>query len=738
MKSSSKQIKSTPAARRNTPAELASKEKKRVRIGETYREVGSPGLQIAMGFINEAYNAELVWPTVEPLFSRIRRSDPEISIVREVFKALARRMHFEWELPDEPSDDDKKAQEFANEVMEDVDGGPGKLMETIVGFVPFMGWGWWETPLAYRDPSWIPPDGDEWRSQYDDGRIGIRRFGFRDHSTFAGWEMTENGRMTGFIQQMPPMTPTPLTRTLKLENSLHLVFGDPANPEGLSPLEAVWRLERIKYGYEIINGIGFEHSAGHLALTKTEAGSITDDDLVKIKEAAKAVLTAREGNYAFYPFGIQGEVKDVPFASAPSLLATIKYYGILKLQIFNMQWVTLSATTGSGSYSAMQDSSGMFLTTFNSMMAGIADQIDLQIGRRIFELNEGAFPGMTKRPRLRIRPIEKEVNLTDLGNLIKALNFMPIGADDIKAIRKATKFLPETLPDPDDPSTIMPAAGAAGMLPGGGAADAGGPGDEEPDQGDAGDQDEEIRPAPADKAQLAHDILRQLIDLQEPNELYSPDQPRHPAGSQAGGEWAPAGGQSSPRYTTMRGTPYEVRSATEDDYDNWSRGLELKTMTQEQKLANSLFEVNGSEDDAETKVIVDEEGNIQSCYLGESTEPGTIEFKYEIESRIIEENSGGSTQGFEVVALSTAPINLSKTGQGGWGVAALYQAVKQAQGSGADFVFLTAVGPAFKFYEACGMKSVSDHGVEMTGYYIMDSDRMEAFVAAVETYGGQR
>ena len=42
------------------------------------------------GFVNEAYNSSLFWPTVAPLYSRIRTSMPEIVMVTRAFTAWAR------------------------------------------------------------------------------------------------------------------------------------------------------------------------------------------------------------------------------------------------------------------------------------------------------------------------------------------------------------------------------------------------------------------------------------------------------------------------------------------------------------------------------------------------------------------------------------------------------------------------------------------------------------------------
>lgn len=406
-----------------------------------YKELGTSGLQQYSGFIEAAYSTELRWPTVQPLYSRIRRSDPEISVVRNIYTSLARGVSFEWELKQEnPTVGDREALEFAQQVFEDLDGGPGAFLETIVSHVPFMGWGWWEVVPGLRDPNWTPPGGDDWRSDYDDKRIGIRRFAWRDSSSLYKWDFSDTGKLLAMEQQDWPNPPVTLPR----DRSLHLTFGDNDNPEGLSPLEAVWRLERIKYGLETIQGIGFEHSAGHLSVT-AENG-LTPSDMPMVKAAARAIMSAQEGNYAAWPKGVTGEIIDVPFTAAPAILEAIRYYGILKLMVYNMQWVALSSVSGSGSFAAMDDSSSMFMTTYNAMLSGFASQIDAQIGRRLFDWNR--FPGMTKRPRLSISQIEKTISLEEIGQLLGPLAAtMPLGDEDMIAIRRAVKILPETLPE---------------------------------------------------------------------------------------------------------------------------------------------------------------------------------------------------------------------------------------------------------------------------------------------------
>lgn len=412
-------------------------------------ELGTESLNRFQGFIKEAYTHQLTWPTAQPLYNRIRRSDPEIAVVRNLFSAMTRRLSVSWELPDDANDDEKRARDFAETVLVDMEGGIGKLIETFADHVPFFGWGWWEVLDGIRSEDWRAPDG--WRSEFDDGLFGIRRMAFRDSSTFKSWKFDDNGRLTGMVQAKELGQDV----TLPLSDSLHVTYGDANNPEGLSPLEAVWRLERIKYGLEIIQGIGYEHAAGYLSVKSEQ--QLTDLDRGFIEEAAKNIMTATEGNYAVWPKNVTGEIVDVNFTAANAISQAIKYYGILKLTIYNSQWVALSAVSGSGSFAAMDDSSSMFLITYNAMMAGLAKQFDDQVGKRLFELNALAFPEMKRRPTFKIDPISKAIGLAELGSFIQQFGERFIlGDDDIRAIRQRSGILPEAIPDQESEAVRDP------------------------------------------------------------------------------------------------------------------------------------------------------------------------------------------------------------------------------------------------------------------------------------------
>jgi len=418
-------------------------EETQVRI--VFNEAGTSGLKEQQGFVYEAYHTHLYWPNVHPTYHRLRTSMPEIVAIRQAFTAWARRVSPIVELPDNPTDDDKRCQEFILSDFENMEGGFGRLIDEMVNHVPFNGWGWWEAVPGRRLEAWRPPDADDtWRSEEDDGLIGMRRLAWRDASTFDGWEFTPKKKLIGMNQHDYPNQPV----MLPLDKSLHITYGGSNNPEGNSPMQAVWRLERIKYGLEVIQGIGFEHSAGYLDVRKIEKGDLSLEAKGLVKDAARAILTAQEGNYALWPFGIEGDVKDINFAAAGSLLEAIKYYGILTLSVYVMQWIALNTMTGTGSYASAQDSTEMSVSVYNGMLDGFAQQYSDQIGRRLYQWNKYAFPNITKRPKIRFSHVDKAFALDTLGAFWRQIDgILPLGEEDYKAFRDKAGFLPKTLPN---------------------------------------------------------------------------------------------------------------------------------------------------------------------------------------------------------------------------------------------------------------------------------------------------
>ena len=408
-------------------------------------ETGSSGIQEFQGFVTQAYNQALFWPGCYKEYNRLRRSMPEMGMVRQLFTVLSRAVSPSIEQPEHPTDDDKRYADFVSSEFDNIEGGFSSFIEMTVSQVPFMGWGRWNMVPSIRDVNWRPPQkGDDWQSEEDDGLKGIRRLAWRDQGTLEKWEFDEHKKMVGMWQIDAPKPSIYLPNKI----CLHLTFGDPFNPEGLAPLEAIYRLERIRFGFEVIMGIGFEHAAGYLDVTKTEGNTLSPEDIRHIETAAMNILTAKEGNYAAWPPGIEGKIKDVGFQAAVSILNAIEHYNILALSVYLAQFIAFNTLSGTGSYASSSDSSQIAINAFNGMMDGFASQIDRQLGRYWWDNNKEEFPGVTKRPRLKFTHVTKDVQLGVLGQFIGQIkDTIPLGEDDLVAIRKYSGFLPETLPE---------------------------------------------------------------------------------------------------------------------------------------------------------------------------------------------------------------------------------------------------------------------------------------------------
>lgn len=440
-----KTSKANKAKPKKTVRELAApvqkKKTDKTRIGIRFVEAGSSGIKESNGFIAEAYHAQLLWPIVEPLYSKIIRSMPEIVMVRDFYTSWARNIKPIVELPADASDDDKEYRDYLESDFENMDGGFGVLIETMVNKVPFYGFGWWDAQLSIRDPNWkVPVAGDEWESEEDDGLIGLRRLAWRDPSTFFGWEMPEpSKRLKGMKQQA---WPNPVV-TLKLDQSLHMTYMDSNNPEGYTPLEAIWRIYTMQYGYQVVHGIGSERGAGYLSIQKTTEGDLSSGDETMIEKTAENLMSGQEGNYGYFPYGLEGSIIDVPFQSASSILDMIKHLSIEALSMYGMQFIALNTMTSTGAQASQVDSTDTGVFKFNAMLDGMAAQYDQQIGRRLFKINRNNFPGVTKRPKIKFSHIDRAIALNDLANFFRTIDgIVPLGDDDYKALRQRSGFLP--------------------------------------------------------------------------------------------------------------------------------------------------------------------------------------------------------------------------------------------------------------------------------------------------------
>lgn len=221
-------------------------------------EIGTTGLQSSFGTINEEFLVELRGEKGVKVFKEMRDNDPIVGSILFAIEMLIRGAEWNAVPNEEDNPEDQAAADFINEAIIDMEDSWEDLVCEILSMLVF-GWAYFEVMFKVR----MGPE-EEVPSQFDDRKIGWKKFGFRSQDTLFKWEFDKNGGLLG-LWQRPPITDISL-----LSGSLGEVFIPKekaalfrtklykGNPEGRSTLRNAYRSWYFKKHIEQIEGIGIE------------------------------------------------------------------------------------------------------------------------------------------------------------------------------------------------------------------------------------------------------------------------------------------------------------------------------------------------------------------------------------------------------------------------------------------------------------------------------------------------
>jgi hypothetical protein len=382
-------------------------------------ELGASGLMSFFGQLEEAYLAELRWPSAYAKYNEMRRRDPTIASLLNATTLLSRSATWTVE-PAGTSELDKQAAEFLEQNLGDMSLTIEDTVEDALTALPF-GWSWSEIVYKRRKgPSADPA------SKYDDGKIGWRKFAPRRQSSFYKWQFDESGGVQGLWQSIP-LDAQP-TRYIPIQKSLHFTAQrDQGNPEGIALLEPIYEAWHFVKNLQIILGIGWERS--FVGLPKFTYGTFeqpytpTDDDKALVAKTGKG-LRVDEKAYVAVPGNIGFELVTSENTGAAALLDTIKHYRITMLTVVLADFLALGTTASGGSYSLGQDKSALFLMAVDGWLDKIAHVDKLGILNRyavprLFSYN--TFDGITDYPRIKHSTVQKP-SMEALGTYLQSLS----------------------------------------------------------------------------------------------------------------------------------------------------------------------------------------------------------------------------------------------------------------------------------------------------------------------------
>ena len=374
-------------------------------------EIGQTGLAHWYGEIQERYLSDLQGTEGIAVFNEMGRRDPSVRSIMFATKLMARTVTWQAVAPSDTPGPDAEATEFLATNLEDMS---HTVTDSIDDCLSMLVFGWFWQEICYKRRTGAA---GKHASQFDDGRIGWRKWAPRKQTSWYKWEFDDHGGVEG-IWQWPQNERMNKQIFIPIEKSLHYTT-EPSggDPEGFSLCEPMYESWYFLKNILPVLGIGFERSFVGLPVFRWEPDAVpSNNDKAEVAAMGKA-LRMGEKAYAAIPSSVQFSLESAQNAVAGDILATIQYMRLLILQSALAEFINLGVGS-TGSFSLGQDKSELFLMAVNGWLDKISAILNRFAVPRLFGYNE--FPGLSALPMIQHTQVEKP-NLQELGQFLQAI-----------------------------------------------------------------------------------------------------------------------------------------------------------------------------------------------------------------------------------------------------------------------------------------------------------------------------
>jgi len=223
-------------------------------------EIGSTGLRRTGGTVYEEFLVSLRGRRGAKVYREMSENDPVIgSILYAIEKIIIR---LDWTVqPASDSQEDRDTAEFIEQCIYDMS---DSWDSTIASILSMLVYGYSYHEIVYKIRGGAATDDPTRRSNFNDGKIGWRKWPIRSQETHNNWLFDEDGGIQGFEQVDPygagihriPIDKSLLFRTTTQKN----------NPEGKSLLRTAYRPWFFKRRIEEMEAIGIERDLAGLPI----------------------------------------------------------------------------------------------------------------------------------------------------------------------------------------------------------------------------------------------------------------------------------------------------------------------------------------------------------------------------------------------------------------------------------------------------------------------------------------
>jgi hypothetical protein len=372
-------------------------------------ELGSTGLKRSgqRGLIYEEFLPQLQDERARKVFREMRDNDPTVGAVLYAIEMLIRQA--EWRVEGE----DEDLVEFVESCLTDMSTSWEDFLAEVLSMLVY-GWSWHEVVYKRR----LGPDQKDpsKRSQYNDGKIGWRKFPIRSQDSLSEWIFDDEGGVQAMQQMAPPdykIVEIPIERSLLFRTGLHK-----GNPEGRSILRSAYRPWLFKKRIEEIEGIGVERDLAGMPVIYRD-GTIAaayDDELKKIlrnvrrdeQEGVLLPLAYDENGNKLLTFELLSAAGSRQLDTDKIINRYDKRIAMVVLADF-----ILLGQQAVGSFALADNKTAMFAVAIGTILKGIASVFNLYAIPRLIAVN-GLVP---KEPKDMPKLVPGDIESPDLGQL---------------------------------------------------------------------------------------------------------------------------------------------------------------------------------------------------------------------------------------------------------------------------------------------------------------------------------
>lgn len=387
-------------------------------------EIGTTGLKVWAGTVNEEFIVNLQGPRGQRAFHQMAENDSTISAILNAIDLIVRAV--DWKVT--PADDSTAAKdkaEWAESILHDMD---RPFEDTISEAMTMLvyGWSYFEQVLRKRTKAT--------GSTEDDGTFGLKKLAPRSQDTLERWEMSPRGDILGLWQQPvhagPPVF-IPIHRALHFRTRVHK-----NNPEGKSILRSAYRPWYLLKTIQDSEAIGIERELAGLPVayipSKYFGSGLSADEQAffnAIKQTVRDVKFNEQGGVVL-PSDTYPDADGNPSNTALVKLELLSSGGqraidpneaILRYQK-DMARSALAdfimlGTDGKGSYALSQDKTDLFLRAAETYLNRVALGLNRQLLPRLWEINGFDRELMPQYAPGRVAPVD----LGEIGTFLEKL-----------------------------------------------------------------------------------------------------------------------------------------------------------------------------------------------------------------------------------------------------------------------------------------------------------------------------